>query len=398
MPVSVSSLIPAAGRLSALQVMAGQQVPVAVWEVLTTLPDPRHRRGRRHELATVVVVALAAVLAGQRSLAAIADWAVDVPGWARPRLGLTREPPSVSTIRRVLLRLDPDVLDAVLHAWLAALDPPDVPAAFRAVALDGKSCRGARTGDGRVHLLSLLDHTTGIPLGQVETTGSSEIACFRALLDRIDLTNVVVTADALHTQTGHAHYLHRHHGHYLFIVKANQPTAYRQLAAVPWRDVPIQHTMSGKGHGRTETRTLQIVELATGIAFPHARQALRIDRTRTHNGATSHEVVYAVTSLRFGQASPAVLAQMIRGHWRIENSVHHVRDVTYDEDRSQTRTGTLPRVMAGLRNLAIGLIRHHQPGANIAAATRHLHRRTAEILTLLDTTTTPTVTATSRMN
>ncbi|CCH72670.1 hypothetical protein BN11_1880004 [Nostocoides australiense Ben110] len=85
----------------------------------------------------------------------------------------------------------------------------------------------------------------------------------------------------------------------------------------------------------------------------------------------------------------------IRGHWTIENRVHHVRDVTFDEDRSQVRTATLPRIMATLRNLAIGLIRHHHHGKTIAATTRHLHRRNDELLTLLDT---PTITGTSRMN
>ncbi|MEI2778501.1 MAG: ISAs1 family transposase [Tetrasphaera sp.] len=372
MPALVSSLIPSADALHEGQVCAGQVVPVAVWEVLTTLPDPRSARGRRHSLATVVVIAIAAVLAGQRSLAAIAQWAGDLPVWVGPRLGITRGVPAVSTIRRVLLGLDPDILDAVVHAWLAALDPAPTPDAFRAVALDGKSCRGARTSDtSRVHLVSVVDQATGVPLGQVDATGTSEIACFAPLLDRIDLHSVVVTADALHTQTGHAHYLHRHGGHYILIVKANQPRVHAQLARLPWREIPILDITTGKGHGRIETRALQIVEVRAGIAFPHAKQAIRIVRQRRTQDKTTREVVYAITSLRFGQVTPADLATMIRGHWRIENGVHYVRDVTYDEDRSQVRTATLPRVMATLRNLAIGRIRQAHPGANIAALTRH---------------------------
>src|SRR5680860_1121377 len=140
-----SCLIPVADALFEHDVRAGQDVPVAVWEVLSTLPDGRGRRGRRHELATVLVVAVAAVLAGARSLAGIAGWAGDLPVWARPRLGIGRRPPSLSTIRRVLTTVDADVLDAVLHAWLAATAPArPAPAAFRAVAVDGKTCRGAR--------------------------------------------------------------------------------------------------------------------------------------------------------------------------------------------------------------------------------------------------------------
>jgi len=213
--------------------------------VLSTISDERDRRGRRHELATVLVVAVAAVVAGARSLAGIAGWAGDLPRWARPRLGIGRRPPSLSTIRRVLLQVDADVLDAVLHAWLAALaPPPPVPDAFRAVAVDGKTCRGAKRPDGtRVHLFSIVEHGTGTPLGQVlaETKGH-EIAAFATVLDRLDLTDVVVTADALHTQRAHARYLHRHGAKYVFIVKRNQPSLHAQLAALPWAKVPSPTT------------------------------------------------------------------------------------------------------------------------------------------------------------
>ncbi len=329
MPAPVSSLIPVAEALTTRPLMAGHDVPVAVWEVLSTITDERDPRGRRHELATVLV---AAVAAGSRSLAGIAGWAADLPRWTRPRLGIGRRPPSLSTIRRVLLRVDADVLDAVLHAWLAALaPPPPVPAAFRAVAVDGKTCRGAKQSDGsRVHLFSIVEHATGIPLGQVlaETKGH-EIAAFATVLDRIDLSDVVVTADALHTQKAHARYLHRHRhgGRYLFIVKRNQPTLHAQLTALPWQHVPVADHAEGKGHGRRETRTLQLVSIKTGIGFPHARLAARITRTRTHaaSGATSRETVYAVTNLDWQQTTAARLAELVRGHWAIENRVHHVR-------------------------------------------------------------------------
>ena len=142
MPAPVSSLIPVADALIERDVRAGQEVPIGVWQAVSTITDPRGRRGRRHELATVVVVGIAGVLAGAQSVAGIAGWAADLPGWARPRLGIRRAAPSLSTIRRVLTLVDAEVLDAVLHAWLAALDQPPVPPAFRAVAVDGKTCRG----------------------------------------------------------------------------------------------------------------------------------------------------------------------------------------------------------------------------------------------------------------
>lgn len=403
MPAPVSSLIPVADVLQARQVHPGQVVPVAVWEVLSTVPDGRGRRGRRHELATVLVVAVAAVLAGSRSLAAIADWAADLPDWVRPRLGIGRRPPSLSTIRRALIMVDADVLDAVLHAWLAALTlPPRVPPAFRAVAVDGKTCRGAVDTDGvRVHLFSAVEHATGVPLGQVRAeTKGHEIAAFATVLDRIDLAGVVVTADALHTQQAHARYLHRHGARYTFIVKRNQPTLHARLAKLPWADVPVAHRAEDKGHGRRESRTLQVTSVATGIGFPHAKLAARIHRTRTQmrTGKTSTETVYAVTSLSWEQVTASQLAEVIRGHWAIENQVHHVRDTTYDEDRSQVRTGDAPRVMATLRNIALGIIRARHGGGNVAATTRTLGRKVTVLLNLLDHNRVTPVTGVSTLN
>lgn len=382
---------------------AGQDVPVAVWDVLSTVPDERGRRGRRHELATVLVVSVAAVLAGARSLAGIAGWAGDLPCWARPRLGIGRRPPSLSTIRRVLTCVDADVLDAVLHAWLAASVPAPAPSGtLRAVAVDGKTCRGARTGDGlRVHVFSIVEHGTGVPLGQVRAeTKGHEIAAFATVLDRIDLTGVVVTADALHTQTAHARYLHRHRGHYVFIVKRNQPRLHTQLTGLPWPQVPVADHAEDKGHGRRETRTLQVVSVAAGIGFPHARLAARITRTRTdlRTGARSTEAVFAITSLGWHDVTAARLAELLRGHWAIENRIHHIRDTTFDEDRCQIRTGDAPRVLATLRNIAIGLIRTRQPGTSIGAATRSLGRRTDQLLALLDHSRVTPVTARSTLN
>lgn len=226
-----------------------------------------------------------------------------------------------------------------------------------------------------------------------------EIAAFAAVLDRIDLKNVVVTADALHTQDAHARYLHRHGGHFVFTVKRNRPRLYDQLARLPWAKVPIGDRTEDKGHGRRETRTLQLVDIAAGISFPHARRAGRIVRTRTvaATGKTTREIIYVVTSLTWGQATPAHLADLVRGHWAIENRVHYVRDVTYREDHNAIRTGNGPRVMATLRNLALGL--HRRAGAtNIASATRRADHDLNALINLLDHDQITTVTTASTLN
>jgi predicted transposase YbfD/YdcC len=242
--------------------------------------------------------------------------------------------------------------------------------------VDGKTLRGSgHGGQGSRHLLAALDHVHGVVLGQVEVDATTnEIPRFSALCDRIEITDAVITADALHAQHAHATYLHQRGTHYLLIVKRNQPGLHAQLAALPWRDVPVASTKREHGHGRTERRTLKVTAVARGLAFPHAAQAIQITRHRKVKGKWSRETCYAVTSLTVTQASPARLAAIIRGHWGIEDRLHWVRDNDFDEDRSQVRTANGPRIMASLRNLAITILRL-AVATSIAAALRYHARR-----------------------
>jgi predicted transposase YbfD/YdcC len=352
---------------------------------LTAVPDPRQARGCRHRLVTVLAVAVCAVLAGARSYVAIAEWALDLPVSARLRLGIGRRAPSESTIRRILQAVDLDALDAVLSSWLAIRRPDPPPGGMRVVAVDGKTARGAHPDEQtRVHLLAAFDQACGVVLGHVQVDGkSNEIPAFAPLLDRIDLTDVLVTADALHTQRGHAEYLHTRSGHYLLIAKANQPRLHAQLVGLPWRQVPVVDERHDRGHGRVETRQLKITAVDSGIGFPHARLAIQVLRRRRPIGSKrwSSETIYAVTSLSWCQARADLVAEAIRGHWQIE-ALHWIRDVTFGEDLSQVRTGSGPAVMATLRNFAVS--RHRLDGDdNIAHACRRTARHPNRALALL---------------
>jgi predicted transposase YbfD/YdcC len=125
------------------------------------------------------------------------------------------------------------------------------------------------------------------------------------------------------------------------------------------------------GHGRVELRTLKAVTV-NHFCLPHAAQVLQVTRKTRDLGTRPWRTVtvYAITSLSHAQASPARLADLIRGHWTIENGLHWVRDVTFAGDSSQARTGTGPQVMACLRNLTIGVLSRAGP-VNLAAALRH---------------------------
>jgi predicted transposase YbfD/YdcC len=273
---------------------------------------------------------------------------------------------------------------------LAAQQPP-APTSRppgRAVAVDGKTLRGTgHHGAAQVHLLAVMDHTSRGVLGQAGVDGkTNEITRFRPLLDGLDLAGRVVTADALHTQREHADWLVGvKHAAYVLIVKDNQPALHHQLKILPWRDIPAQDHTRDRGHGRVELRRLQVTTIA-GLDFPHATQAIRITcRVRfLHHRRWRTVAVYAVTSLTGAQASPAHLADYVRGHWGIE-ALHHIRDTTFAEDASQVRTGNAPRAMASLRNLAIGILRAHGH-RNIAAALRRNARDAIRVLPLLGIT------------
>jgi predicted transposase YbfD/YdcC len=354
------------------------------------IPDPRDRRGLRHTLASVLALSAAAVLAGARSVTAIAEWAADAPPPVLAALGVRFDPftrrchvPGEATIRRVLARVDGDAVDATIGAWLAdRLRPPPRPR--RVIAVDGKTLRGSARDGHQVHLLAALDHHDGAVLAQRQVDGApGEVPAFQPLLAGLDLAGVVVTADALHTQRDHASFLVDRGADYLLVVKANQPTLYAQLAGLPWRQIPVMDRTRDHGHGRIEVRTLKVAAVA-GLCFPHAAQAIQVIRRVRAPGSRRWRTVtvYAVTSLALGSASPAQLADWLRGHWRIENRLHWVRDVDFGEDASTARSGSLPRVMASLRNLAVGALRL-AGHPNLAAALRHTGRDPTRPLAIL---------------
>jgi len=360
-------------------------------QALTAVPDPRDPRGVRYPLSGLLAVAVCAVLAGASSFAAITDWLHDLDDTARARLGFTHGVPAGTTVWRLLTRLDAGLLATVLAGWLRTRARPVTPRRRRyrtVVAVDGKTLRGARRPDGsQIHLLSALDTSTGIVLAQVTVSAkSNEIPAFAPLLDAIEtvlgsLTGVLFLADALHTQTAHANEIAARGAHLMVPAKANQPTLFAQLKALPWAQIPAGDRRRDRGHGRRETRTVKAVTLHTpgGIAFPHAQQAIRITRTRTTAGKTSRETAYLTVSLPADQAQPADLQDWARREWHIENHIHHVRDVTFREDLHQARTGTGPAVIATLRNTAIGY--HRTNGdTNIARATRRANRRPHDLI------------------
>lgn len=354
---------------------------------LAAVPDHRQARGKRHPLQAILALACVAMLCGARSETAIAEWATNYGTVWRRRLGFTHgHGPSQATIHRIFKGLDHDALEQCVSAWaqqVLQVTPNSDPGLLEVIAVDGKTLRGSvKAGASDGHLLSALSQRLGVVLAQVAVADTTnEIGAFDAVLTELVLDGALVTTDALLTQRRVAHTILDRGGDYLMVVKENQPTT---LAAIEilFADPQAQTTSSSRldGHGdRIEERTLRVSQdLLHYLDWPGLAQVLCLERrvTNKRSGVTRYQTAYAVTSLSPAHASPAQLLTAWRAHWHIENKLHYVRDVTFDEDRSQVRAGRIPQVMATLRNAAIGLMRVEQH-PNIAAACRRYAARPA---------------------
>ena len=363
--------------------------------------DGRRDQGRIHPVAVVLTLCAAAVVAGMASFTAIAGWATDVPAEVLAKLyGRRSAPPSKATIWRVVTGADAATVDAVIGAWLLAQAATrdtathDVVAGevvlpgidreapeLLAIMVDGKAVRGATDTEGnQTHLLAAATHDDALVLAQVEVGAkSNEIPQFAPLLDTlaaagVDLAHTVITADALHTQRAHADYLHERGAGFVFTCKQNQPRLFAALDALPWAQTPIAARQVDRGHGRVTTRTIQVMPAPEDLPFPHVNRVWLIERyvTALDGTPTSAVAALGVTNLTTDTAGPDRLAALVRNHWGIE-SLHWLRDTVYREDNSTVRTRSGPRVMAGLRNLAVGA--HHLAGRrDITEASREAGR------------------------
>ena len=354
-------------------------------EAVVDIPDPRNARGKRHPWAVILTLISAALVCGQRNGRAIGQWVEEHTDELLTHLPLPhRSLPSTSTLRRALRALDVAALEERLAQFAqdqeaATLAAPT--AGWQGQAVDGKAVRGAQAHGPKVHLVSLVWHGTGVVRKQVRVRDkSNEITAVPLLLQGQDLRGTVTTMDALLTQQALAQQILDQQGHYLMIVKENQPALYAAidlLFRVPppssLEDHAEQVTTVEKGHGRLETRTLaRTCALNDVVDWPGVGQVLRrtCQRIILKTGEVSEEVTYGITSLGWQEAGAAQVEALWRGHWGIENRVHYVRDVTLGEDAGQIWVGHAPQVLAALRNGILSLLRS-KGVTNIADALRH---------------------------
>ena len=389
-------------------------VPVAdaccdLLELFAGISDGRVGPGRDHPVAAVLALAAAAVVAGMKGYTAITGWVADVPPAILADIYLRSgaapaPPPSKTTIWRVLTDADAGAFDVAAGTWLMSLagftspaaaargaGEEDCRSALMQVRLDGKAIRGAKDADGnQIRLLAALvgtDAAASVVAAQAEVgKKTNEVPMAAVVLGQIDLDNKIVTADALHTVKATANHIHEHGGEFVFPVKENRRALFDALDALPWGQVPVAHTATDKGHGRITTRTIQVLPAPEDLPFPHVSQVFLVERyvTDLHGQQISAVAALGVASPEPEQADAADLARYVREQWSIE-SLHWLRDTLYQEDKSTVRTRSGPRIMASLRNLAIGAL-HLAGRHDTTEATRWASRYIDRPFTILGLT------------
>jgi predicted transposase YbfD/YdcC len=322
----------------------------AIVRALETMPDPRHHN-IRHKLVDILTIALMAVICGADGWVDVERYARSKQAWLKTFLDLPYGIPSHDTFGSVFARLNPDALERCFGMWMNSMVQLS---AGKLVAIDGKSLRRSfeHSWDksGMSHMVSAFVEANRLVLAQVQTEGKGkELSGIEHLLELLDLNGAVVSIDALGCQKEIARRILDAGGQYLLAVKENQPTLLAKLQVT--LDEAIGDGFKGMSHdydqqtdgdhGRIETRKLWVcwdVELLGALTeqWPGLKTMVAIDRTREHNGQSSTQRHYYISSLDKRTKAPR-LAGYVRGHWSVENNLHWQLDISFREDERRIR-------------------------------------------------------------
>jgi predicted transposase YbfD/YdcC len=339
------------------------------------LEDPRSTINQRHPLASVLVIALLAVLAGAAGPTAIARWAAFKEELLLRVLDLPNGIPRKDVFRRVLMALKPAAFQACFANWLRSLRAEAVAQTGveqPVLAIDGKTLRRSHdreNGLGALHSVSVWASEYGLSLGQVACAEkSNEITAIPELLRLVDIQGAIITIDAMGTQKAIAEEIIAGKADYVLALKGNQGTLHQavidhineqlegDLAAAQ------EHVTREKGHGRFETRTylqLPAPETLPGFLLWKGLKTLGVVTSCcVRDGEETIEVRFYLSSLGMNVKR---FAHAVRGHWSIENTCHWTLDMTFDEDQSRIRERHLRENFAWLNRFVLSLLKQH-PG------------------------------------
>jgi len=330
------------------------------------IEDPRRPGGNlRHKLVDILVIALLGVICGCEEWIEIEDYGIAKEEWLRQYLELPNGVPSNDTYRRVFERIEPAQLEAAYRKWVL----PYVGGCYnKQIAIDGKTICGAsnRRDEGKLHIVSAWVKEDKITLGQLKTSEkSNEITAIPELLDMLDVRGAAITVDAMGCQTAIAEKIISKEAQYVLAVKQNQGNLYTAMEEYfQWaQDEPSERAQWSRyvyqehEHGRHCKR---IVEVTNDAGWYTAKKEwkqltsmIRVTRKSERKGVPSEEHAYYISSADWDANR---FAQLIQGHWSIENSLHWSLDVTYCEDDCQIHTGHAPENLSLVRKIAKSLL------------------------------------------
>jgi predicted transposase YbfD/YdcC len=343
--------------------------PVSLLYHFADLNDPRSDHTKLHGLLDLIALTLCAVVSGADAWTDVETYGVNKRDWLETFLDLPNGIPSHDTLGRVFAALDPAAFRQCFVRWMHA-----VVGASRGklIAIDGKTLRHSfdtAKGKSAIHLVSAWASANHLLLGQQAVADkSNEITAIPALLQLLDLQGALVTIDAMGCQKQITADIVAAGGDYVLAVKENQPTLYADLQRVfgdgleedfPGLEHRYYHTAE-QGHGRTEERHYQIVTVPEPLAAKHAEfTGLRtfgmvFSERQVGAGPVVGETRFYISSLR---PQVKVFAGAVRGHWSIENNLHWVLDVAFQEDASRVRKDHGPENLGLVRRIALSLLK-----------------------------------------
>ena len=334
------------------------------------VPDHRVAGMVTFPLDEILLATLAAVVCGADDWERVEDYASESLDWLRGYLPFAAGIPTAQTFRKVFRVLDAEALERGFAAWAGSLRERLGGARGKAamIAIDGKSVRGSKTeadGSGALHLVSAYASEAGLVLAQRATEDkSNEITAIPAVLALLALDGAIVSIDAIGTQKQIAAAILDKGGDYVLALKANQASLHED-ARLFFGDPVLAaacttHAETACGHGRIEERRCRAASAAwlaarhpawRGLRSIAEIEARRIDKK---TGAESVETRLYISSLA---PDPALLLACVRAHWSIENNLHWVLDVAFDEDRCRTRKDNSARALALMRRAAFNLLK-----------------------------------------
>ena len=337
------------------------------------LPDPRVERGQKHLLTDLVAVAIIAALCGIDSFQGMALFAEARLDWLRQFLALPGGAPSHDTLSRVFARIKPEHFQKCFAAWMAeivTLTDGEV------VAIDGKTLR--RSFDraavrSPIHMVSAWAATNGVCLGQIRVDDkSNEITAIPKLLETLCLKGCLVTLDAMGCQREITQKIVEGGADYVIALKGNQSSLHSDVQEVlndavmgKSKDV-LALKRSEEGHGREEVRRYFVMAAPDKLLFDHDFAGLKsigmVKSTRIIDGIASYEDRYFISSL---EPDAVRFANGVREHWRVENSLHWILDVSFNDDGSTVRKGHGAENLSTVRRIALNMLKREPRKASI---------------------------------